>query len=723
MSSQPDHTDCVALSRRIAELEQQCTAYQQQLDERHRLLHEERTRRRAAEDALHHSETLFRSLIEKNSDPLIVVHNEIIQYVNEAAEKLLERRASELEGAPIGMILANSSTEVDVIGKGGSLSIADMRVIEIEWEGERMSLTSLRDITEYKRVIEELRQSQEALEQRVQQRTEELTHTNAALQTEIEEHRRTELALRESEARYRALVYNFPDGIVLLFDHSLRVLVAGGRQLATLGMTSEKVEGKTIWEAVPPDICTIGEPLFRATLAGTAPEELEIPYDDRIHRTQPVPLRNEQGDIIAGMIITQDITERKQMEKTLEQLVVERTGQLFAVIEELHLEIGERERINRDLERSRDLLRLIFDSIDDSLVLLDHNGRVLAANQPVAALLGWETPNELINQSWVEMCQAEGQQLAAVCCSVQWVLDTLQDGQPHRRRESGTRSDGVPQVLDMQTLPVLYPRNTGDSPLLVDQVILHISDVTERVQLEQLQLENERLTAIRRLSQIVAHEVNTPLQTILNALEGLHLANETQRNHFLTLAQAEIERVGAILHRLRDPLLTATEKMEWVDIAALLERVLTLIDTTLKKHQIVVKRTIALELPPILACPGQLTQVFLNLMINAIDAMPSGGMLGVTCHLVASGGQGGDTNALHRQGRTSIRVEISDTGVGIAPDMQEHIFDSFFTTKEFGTGLGLAVSQRIVSEHQGTIRVWSQAGEGTTFEVELPLPD
>lgn len=125
--------------------------------------------------------------------------------------------------------------------------------------------------------------------------------------------------LQQSEARYRLLIENFPNGAVVLFSPDLRYLVADGTGLAPIGLSREQLEGKTIWEAFPPETCTVIEPIYRNAIAGTV-STTEIPFADRIYLLHALPVKNEAGEIFAGMMMTQDITERKHSEQQLYQV-------------------------------------------------------------------------------------------------------------------------------------------------------------------------------------------------------------------------------------------------------------------------------------------------------------------------------------------------------------------------------------------------------------------
>lgn len=385
----------------------------------------------------------------------------------------------------------------------------------------------------------------------------------------------------------------------------------------------------------------------------------------------------------------------------------------------------DQQQMTDQLLNSRNLLRAIFDAMNDGLLLLDQRGEVLAANEAMAALLG-QTPQTLVATSLEHVCQnhlpcghdAEG------LFPVAWIRETLRDRQPRTQRTRITCSDKTTRVFDMQALPIEQPADSAVAHIDpgLGRVVLHVVDVTEKLNMEILMVENERLVANRRLSQIVAHEVNSPLQTILFSLESLQAHAPPAQHAFLDVAQSEIERIGKILHQLKDlyhaPESCATTAS--IHINTLIERVLLLIGGTLKRHDISAERHLAPDLPPLCGRSDQFLQMLLNLALNAIDSMPEGGRLCITTSSVATA----DLPFVERFSdgcSRALLIEVADTGAGISPDALQHVFEPFFTTKEHGSGLGLAVTQKIIAEHQGYIDVQSQLEQGTTFRIYLPI--
>jgi PAS domain S-box-containing protein len=154
----------------------------------------------------------------------------------------------------------------------------------------------------------------------------------AALQQREAERQAAEGALRRSEELYRTLAHNFPDGAVILYDHDLRYILADGAGLSDVGLTREMLEGKTIREIFSPEVCALLEPAYRAALAGTE-TAIEVPFGPYVYLVQSLPLRNERGEIFAGMAVTRDITERRQAIQLLERRVEERTRELAALFD------------------------------------------------------------------------------------------------------------------------------------------------------------------------------------------------------------------------------------------------------------------------------------------------------------------------------------------------------------------------------------------------------
>lgn len=506
--------------------------------------------------------------------------------------------------------------------------------------------------------------------------------------TDITKLKQTEKALRESEQRFRAVFEQTVVGIVLT-DTEGRITSSNIAFQKLSGYTDEELTQRSLASITHPDDSVRESTLYRDMLATGKPSyEMEKRYirkDGQMiwcrHTFSFV--RDEGGTAIFGMVMVQDITEQKSAQEELTRAY----HQLAAT--------------NEQLGRNRDLLRTLFDGLPDGLVLLDHHGTILITNQAFATIVG-NAPDALVNQSWFAVCKT---------CSPPFpshlVARTLQDGVARRRRERYEGKDGISRVLDIQTLPIAGPRH------LPEQVVVHVADVTEQLNLETLAIQHERLAARSSLAATVAHEINTPLQSITHCLFLAQDMNDPQRDTYLTIARDEIGRIGQIVRQLLDIHRPTSDRPTNFSIGPLIERVLTLTRGTLEKQRITIRKELAPDLPPLWGYADQVTQVLMNLVMNARNAMPNGGTLWVRTML-------GSDHSFPGSG-WAVVVEVEDTGMGMTPEVQARIFESFFTTVKGGAGLGLTISQKIMQQHGGDILVKSAPGKGSCFQLVFPI--
>jgi two-component system, NtrC family, sensor kinase len=243
--------------------------------------------------------------------------------------------------------------------------------------------------------------------------------------------------------------------------------------------------------------------------------------------------------------------------------------------------------------------------------------------------------------------------------------------------------------------------------------LIIMDDITDRIELEAQLSQADKLSSIGLLAAGVAHEVNTPLAVISSYTQMLskQLQGDSQKSGLLEKITRQTFRASEIVNNLLNFSRTSGSEITDVDVNKVIAETLALLEHQFKVGKIEVKNALSAVLPAIQGNAGRLQQVFLNLFLNAKDAMPGGGTLRVTT-------VNGD----------SVTVSVSDTGTGIAPEHVQRIYDPFFTTKTApsngqprGTGLGLSVTYGIIQEHSGKIRVESHPGAGTTFTLDFPL--
>ncbi|HZS03473.1 MAG TPA: ATP-binding protein [Blastocatellia bacterium] len=361
--------------------------------------------------------------------------------------------------------------------------------------------------------------------------------------------------------------------------------------------------------------------------------------------------------------------------------------------------------IEEQAQRAEELARLkefnenIIESINVGVMVVNLQGRVVNWNGALEEIYGLRR-EEAIGRRLPEVFQSE--MLEALREMI--TRSEHQPADPANIYKFRARAfDGRELTLNISLAPL--HSKLGE----VEGTLVAIEDVTSRVRLEEQLQQSDKLSSIGLLAAGVAHEVNTPLTGISSYSQMLmqQVPENDPRHKLLEKIHRQTSRASSIVNNLLNFSRVSDARMTEVDLNRVLDDTIQLLEAQLRNTQIEVVRDYDDGLPPALGNAPKLQQVFMNLILNARDAMPNGGLLKIS------------TTA----GRTTATISFSDSGTGIAPEHLAKIYDPFFTTKQIGqgTGLGLAVSYGIVQDHGGNIQVESNPGEGTHFHITLPL--
>jgi hypothetical protein len=357
---------------------------------------------------------------------------------------------------------------------------------------------------------------------------------------------------------------------------------------------------------------------------------------------------------------------------------------------QLHVKAGE-------LDRMREFSENILESLNDGLAVVDRNDRIIRWNRRLEELYGIRH-EEAVGLGLAQMFESGFYEV------LQSARSESSEGAAFYRVPLMTRHATTRRLLvNVATTPL------RDSDGAIAGTILIIEDISARVQLEeQLQI-SEKMASIGLLAAGVAHEVNTPLTGISSFTQMLLQGADADdpKTKVLEKIERQTFRAAKIVNGLLNLARPAQVDTGPVDLNAVINDVLSLLEHQLRTSRIQVRKELAPVAPRVQAIEYKLQQVFLNLFLNARDAMPRGGWLTI----------------ITRGGELEATVEIADTGSGIPAEQLSRIYDPFFTTKEIGkgTGLGLSITYGIVQEHGGAITCDSAIGQGTRFTLTLPL--
>lgn len=346
-----------------------------------------------------------------------------------------------------------------------------------------------------------------------------------------------------------------------------------------------------------------------------------------------------------------------------------------------------------ELERLKDYSENIIESLTVGVAVLDQRGKIIGWNRVLEDSFN-KKRKDVINKNLTDIIGRKN-------FSALFPSDTQQDYRllSEITLELPFREN---RIFDIVKTPLL------DNEMKPYGTIIVFEDVTEKVSLQQQLLTSEKLASIGLLSAGVAHEINTPLTGISSHVQMLQkkLSNSSH-SQILEKIEAQTERVARIIKNLlnfsRNP---SDFSFHRVNLKENLQEIISLIEYKLKNMNIKLELNLS-PIKPIWAQGERLQQVFINIILNAIDAMPKGGTLKIDLF----------------QNKNCAVVNIKDTGTGIKKQHLPHIFDPFFTTKGIGkgTGLGLSISYAIIKEHEGNITVESESKKGSHFNISIPL--
>lgn len=358
--------------------------------------------------------------------------------------------------------------------------------------------------------------------------------------------------------------------------------------------------------------------------------------------------------------------------------------------------------------RFPDLTADILSEIIDGIVVTDNSGCIIIWNRAIEEMTGVASADAIGKR--IGSVLAEN---AAVVSQVEKTLATGRSYTDYEAELAVRHRQPLPVGLVSSVLPDVEGRPLG--------VILTVRDQRGVQELKERMRRSDRLAAIGQIAAGIAHEIKNPLVGIRGAAQLLRSelmgAAGSGFDEYLDVILREADRLNSVLEGILDFTRVRPRERHRFNIHSVLDRSLLLNEEYARRSSVVLAREYDPSLPDVVGNQDQIIQVFLNIIRNAIEAMPSGGKLTVVTRVSDL------FTSVQADGRKHrlMMVKIADTGPGIRQEHLQDIFAPFFTTKDRGVGLGLALSYQIVQEHLGTIRVESREGEGTTFSVYLPL--
>ena len=485
-----------------------------------------------------------------------------------------------------------------------------------------------------------------------------------AILEDVTQRKQTEQALKDSEERYRTLVEGANDAVFLeTFDG--HIVDINTKACEMLGYTRSELLHLIMADLVHQDDGQLEKEEKKEGEPSQHREEIMIRKDGN---QMPVEVNTSilrlKGEKYL-MSVVRDITQRKEKElrqKHLEQAIIESKKRLMAV----------------------------FDGIMSPLAITDLDHNLIMVNKATASLFGDKIPR-LLGRKCYEAFRKESEP-----CPNCPVSETIRTSKPSHRLSTNPI---VNRTLEEYTYPIFDA--SGNLSLIINYGI----DVTDKIKMERQLVQADKMASLGTLAAGIAHEIRNPMATVnLNTqilLRDLDVGEEHQV--YMLDIQKEVKKIERIISEILEFSKPRPAHLVENNINEVVLSVHELTRVQLRRDDLRVHFNLADHLPAVLIDPAQISQVVINLVINAMQAMPDGGDLTVTTQ----------TDSTTRR----VELLVGDTGLGIPNENLSKIFDPFFTNKPEGTGLGLSIARQILDKNQAAIRVSSKEGQGTVFRI------
>jgi len=514
----------------------------------------------------------------------------------------------------------------------------------------------------------------------------------------------------------RSLVESTDDSIYIV-DADCRYQFMNPEHLSRLNLSGDEYMGRH----------------YRDFHSGDEAEELERKVAEVVAASRPVsyehqsrrenkyyvrtlsPLKGPDGSVIAIAVVSKNITDRRLAEELLlksnqelEKQVEERTTTLLALNENLQREISGHKQTEDTLKQTSEDWRVTFDSTRDMMLMVDRDFTILKANRAISQFFAMPY-TRIIGQRFFELFADMD------IPSYDHPLEKIPQSKKHEEAEIYLKDRDIWVLVSVDPIMGSEAGMAG--------AVLNIRDITEQKNLQQQLLQAQKMESIGRLAGGIAHDFNNILSSIIGYTELALLkipADSPVRNYLVTVKESG-EKAAALTRRLLAFSRKQVLQVQPVNLNRTIEGITQMMQRLIRED-ILLEVHLEPSIQSVLADPMQLEQIFMNLIINARDAMPRGGKL-----IIETANMYLDDHFIIRHENVKpghyVLLSVSDTGIGMSKQVQRKIFEPFFTTKPVGegTGLGLSTVYGIVAQHNGYIYVYSEVDKGTTVKIYLPV--